>query len=180
MSLMQMKCANCGAALQITNEISNFSCSYCGVQQMVVRSGGVVSLRLVSAIAKVQKGTDRTAAELAIRRLKEEIAVVNGDLDRLETNNRIERNNATTNYGLITIGVLIVGFVATVAMMAMIGYCLVITVVPVIIITTVVLVGYGKKMKEIDNYYNITKNELISERESLDEELQENYDTLAK
>ena len=54
-----------------------FACSYCGTQQVVQRRGGTVALKLVSdAIARVQVGTDRTASELAIRRLKDEILAI--------------------------------------------------------------------------------------------------------
>ena len=40
---------------------------------MVERRGGTVSLKIVDAIQKVQAGTDKTAAELALRRLAEDL-----------------------------------------------------------------------------------------------------------
>jgi hypothetical protein len=79
-----LKCANCGANLQITPEMETFACGYCGASQIVNRSGGTVSLRLLSeGIARVQAGTDKTAAELAIRRLTEEYAVLEDEYNRL-------------------------------------------------------------------------------------------------
>ena len=79
-----LKCPSCGANLAITPEMDTFACGYCGVQQMVQRSGGTVSLKLIEeAIARVQLGTDRTAAELAIRRLREDLAGAEAERERL-------------------------------------------------------------------------------------------------
>lgn len=53
----------------------HIDCGYCGTQQRVERAGGVVALKRVEgAIKAVQRGTDRTAAELALIRLEKEIA----------------------------------------------------------------------------------------------------------
>jgi predicted RNA-binding Zn-ribbon protein involved in translation (DUF1610 family) len=75
--VITLKCANCGGALEIQTDMDQFSCGYCGSEQTVVRRGGTVALRLVvDAVARVQSGTDRTAAELALARLEKEIATV--------------------------------------------------------------------------------------------------------
>lgn len=48
--------------------------SYCGTEQIVERSGGIVWLRKVeTAIQAVQRSSDRTAAELALARLDREL-----------------------------------------------------------------------------------------------------------
>lgn len=74
MKSIAMKCANCGAGLQIAPDMDHFACSYCGASLSVARQGGTVALNLVAdSIAKVQVGTDRTAAELALVRLPKEI-----------------------------------------------------------------------------------------------------------
>lgn len=74
MKSIAMKCANCGAGLQISPDMGHFACSYCGASLSVARQGGTVALNLVAdSIAKVQVGTDRTAAELALVRLPKEI-----------------------------------------------------------------------------------------------------------
>jgi hypothetical protein len=73
--VIPLKCANCGARLEVSPDMTQFACGYCGIENIVERRGGTVSLKLVSdAIAKVQIGTDKTAAELAIRRLQEDLA----------------------------------------------------------------------------------------------------------
>lgn len=79
---MHLKCAACGAPLEVTSDMEQFACGYCGTTQVVERRGGTVLLKVLGdAIAKVQSGTDRTAAELALRRLR-------GDLAVLESENR--------------------------------------------------------------------------------------------
>lgn len=72
-SILHLKCINCGAGLEISPDMNQFACGYCGVGQLVERKGGTVALKHVTdAISKVQVGTDKTAAELAIRRLQDE------------------------------------------------------------------------------------------------------------
>ena len=68
-----LACPSCGAKLEITNDLGRFACSHCGQEHMVRRGGGIVSLSpVVGAIHQVQKGVDRTAAELALQRLPRE------------------------------------------------------------------------------------------------------------
>jgi hypothetical protein len=77
---IRLSCPRCGAGLEITTDIDRFICLHCGTQQLVKRGGGIISLHpLVEGIARVQQGTDRTAAELVIRRLIEEIAVAKAE-----------------------------------------------------------------------------------------------------
>jgi hypothetical protein len=72
---MKLQCAGCGAPLDITPDLDTFACSFCGTAQRVERKGGIVALKRVeAAIHAVQRGTDRTAAELALVRLTKEIA----------------------------------------------------------------------------------------------------------
>lgn len=74
MEIINLKCPSCAGALEVTSDMDRFACGYCGSEQMVVRQGGTVSLKLVTdAISRVQVGTDKTAAELALKRLEGEI-----------------------------------------------------------------------------------------------------------
>ena len=74
MKLVSLTCPSCGATLDVGPSIDNFACGFCASNIVVERSGNIVVLRLLNqAIGKVQRGTDRTAAELAIRRLSEEV-----------------------------------------------------------------------------------------------------------
>lgn len=68
---ISMSCPNCGAKLEVAHDGERLACGHCGTESMVRRRGGAVSLRpVVEAIRRVQSGTDRTAAELAIARLR--------------------------------------------------------------------------------------------------------------
>ena len=69
-----ISCPSCGQKLQVGNDIERFACGYCGNELIVKRGGGIVSLSpVIEGIKRVQVGVDRTAAELAIQRIKEEI-----------------------------------------------------------------------------------------------------------
>lgn len=77
-------CAGCGAGLQISPELDRFVCGYCGMALQVKRHGGTVSLMAVTdSIKKVQAGTDRTAAELALVRLNSELTSSQEELVRV-------------------------------------------------------------------------------------------------
>jgi len=91
-----LKCSSCGAALQIAPDVEGFSCSYCGGQQIVLRRGGTIALKLVGeSVARVQRGTDRTAAELAVRRLKDDLLSLDSKFQEsdYEFDRQLERLN---------------------------------------------------------------------------------------
>ena len=72
-----LSCPSCGGKLQVTPDLDRFACAHCGNEHVVRRGGGVVSLApIVEGIDKVRAGVDKTASELAIQRLKEEIPVL--------------------------------------------------------------------------------------------------------
>jgi ribosomal protein S27AE len=76
LKIVNLKCANCGGALEISGDMQRFACGYCGSEQIVERRGGTIALRLVvDAVACVQVGTDKTAAELALVRLDKELGI---------------------------------------------------------------------------------------------------------
>lgn len=82
-----LSCPNCGGKLVVTEETDRFVCSYCGNEHIVKRGEGVISLQPVVSglmkvdyrVANVQQGVDKTASELAIRRLQEEISLLRKD-----------------------------------------------------------------------------------------------------
>ena len=65
------------ANLQVTKKTEYIVCIYCNTAHVVRESGGIVSLSLARALKNVQDGVDRTASELAIRRLREELKSLN-------------------------------------------------------------------------------------------------------
>lgn len=75
MEAITLTCPSCGAKLQITNDLDRFACGHCGNEHIVKREGGIVSLRpIVESLKKITVSTDKTALELAINRLNNEIA----------------------------------------------------------------------------------------------------------
>lgn len=69
-----LTCPSCGGKLQITNDIEQFVCGHCGNEHVVRRGGGIIAIApVIESIKKVQTGTDKTASELAIKRLGNEI-----------------------------------------------------------------------------------------------------------
>ena len=80
-----LTCPSCGGKLEITEDIERFACANCGTEHLVKRGGGTILIRpITDGLAKVQTGVDRTAAELAIVRLKKEIPALK---DALENKN---------------------------------------------------------------------------------------------
>ena len=45
--IINLTCPSCGGKLQITSDIERFSCGYCGNEQLVQRSGGIIILTLL-------------------------------------------------------------------------------------------------------------------------------------
>lgn len=81
-----LSCPSCGGKLEITSEIDRFACAHCGTEHVVRRGGGLVSLKpVVESIEHVRTGVDKTASELAIRRLQEEIAALQQEKQRILT-----------------------------------------------------------------------------------------------
>ncbi len=79
-----LTCQNCGAKLDVYDDMTRFGCSYCGFEMLVERRGGTVSLKAVEeAIEKVQISTDKTAAELALVRLKQELIAKEREISSL-------------------------------------------------------------------------------------------------
>lgn len=79
-----LTCPSCGGKLNITSDISRFACTNCGNEHLIKRGGGIVSLvPLTIELRKVQAGVDKTASELAIKRLKEEILDIEIEIDDL-------------------------------------------------------------------------------------------------
>jgi DNA-directed RNA polymerase subunit RPC12/RpoP len=69
-----LTCPTCGGKLQITPDIDRFACTHCGNEHLVKRSEGVIAIQpLTESLTGLKRATDRTASELAIRRLREDL-----------------------------------------------------------------------------------------------------------
>jgi lysylphosphatidylglycerol synthetase-like protein (DUF2156 family) len=64
--------------------MDRFACAYCGTEHIVKRGGGVISLApVVEGLKKVEIGVDKTASELALKRLKEEIPQIEAKINSI-------------------------------------------------------------------------------------------------
>ena len=80
-----LTCPSCGGGLEIPDGAITFSCKHCGTQYMVKNTEGAISLSVLGELKGIRSGTDKTASELAIKRLNEDIATahrVGSPLDR--------------------------------------------------------------------------------------------------
>ena len=69
-----LSCPSCGGKLEISKDVNQFACAYCGNESVVRRGGGIVSLDLVDRkLGEIKDGVNLTASELAIQRLTKEI-----------------------------------------------------------------------------------------------------------
>jgi DNA-directed RNA polymerase subunit RPC12/RpoP len=91
--IFSLQCKQCGANLEIQADFDRFACGYCGTQLLVQREGGTVSLKLVEAVDRITKSTDRTGDELAIRRLESELT---GLLANRQSHEAKAQNNSKT------------------------------------------------------------------------------------
>jgi predicted RNA-binding Zn-ribbon protein involved in translation (DUF1610 family) len=104
-----LSCPSCGGKLQITNDMDRFACGHCGNEHIVRRSGGTISLTpVVEGLRKVQNGVDKTASELAIIRLKQEIEKLEEECCGLEDN----LDKKKKNWNSILIGLTLVVLVS--------------------------------------------------------------------
>lgn len=70
-----LTCPTCGGRLQITPDIERFACAHCGNEHLVRRGTGVVTLApVVESMDGLRRTTDRSASEMAIRRIQEDLA----------------------------------------------------------------------------------------------------------
>jgi DNA-directed RNA polymerase subunit RPC12/RpoP len=99
-----MKCSVCGASLRVTPDAGRFVCTQCGSELLVERGGGTLSLKPVTeAISKVQVGTDKTAAELALKRLQGELAALDWQKNNLENSYAQQINQAQGSVFMVPI-----------------------------------------------------------------------------
>ena len=69
-----LSCPSCGNKLQITEDIDGFACSACGIEYMVNRGEGIISLNYMKDYnEKTNTSADKTTSVLGMDRLKKEI-----------------------------------------------------------------------------------------------------------
>ncbi|MFC2042761.1 hypothetical protein ACFLUA_01230 [Chloroflexota bacterium] len=158
-----LTCPSCGSKLNITENIDRFACSHCGNEHIVNRGDGVVTISpIVEGLEKVQRGTDKTASELAIKRLKPEIAEL--ELRNPKIQDRFN-NRFITVIGLWLLSGVVIILPALVCALSTEGATVVILAGALIILTIGVGVFYSKH--EITSIYE-ERLELEEERLELE------------
>jgi hypothetical protein len=120
--ILTLTCPTCGGRLQITHDIERFACAHCGNEHLVRRGTGVVTLApVVESMDGLRRATDRTASELAIRRIQEDLAgmeAARGEIEarlaqgkaKLAEHDRLKQNlTESRNIGIAGV-VLFVGY----------------------------------------------------------------------
>jgi predicted RNA-binding Zn-ribbon protein involved in translation (DUF1610 family) len=97
-NFITLSCPSCGSKLEVTNEMELFACGNCGNEHFVNRKGGVVSLKpVIESLGGIKVGVDKTASELAIVRLKEEIFKLELKRDKIEIKEVVYHKNNNNN-----------------------------------------------------------------------------------
>ncbi len=165
-----LKCSNRGANLQISPEMSNFACGYCGASQMVERSGGTVSLKLLTnAISQVQAGTDKTAAELAINRLKGGMQDLEITYDNLNLKHRAEMNVIQRSFKVIWFIVSIVSFLFAIYG----GWVLVLILIIWIAASVFILYAYNQQIGSEKITYIEIRQKLFEKEKEIQQRIQQ-------
>ena len=76
-----LKCPGCGARLEIFPEMVRFACGSCGCALAALRRGGTVALVAEAALRPAGAHADKTAAELALQRLPDELTAKQRELE---------------------------------------------------------------------------------------------------
>lgn len=96
--LISMTCQKCGGKLDILPEIEQVKCLHCGTEYYVKQYAGTIGLKpIIDKLGSIDRGVDKTALELSLRRIKEEISLLNAQSEN-------------TSYFIGSIGLPIISF----------------------------------------------------------------------
>lgn len=71
--MIKLSCHSCGANVQVQKDQKTFACEHCGAAYRLRQEDGVLVPELLSRTAEA---TEKTAAELAVPRLRQELAAL--------------------------------------------------------------------------------------------------------
>lgn len=73
-NLISLKCANCSAALEISDRLNRFICNYCGTEQLLQHdTDGYFFKRLEDRLESLEKAAEKGNIELALKRMREDL-----------------------------------------------------------------------------------------------------------
>lgn len=112
-SFITLSCPSCGGQLKITDDIERFGCIYCGMEHIVKRGDGIISLApVIEKIDKVMQATTEIKIDLETQKLKEEIKGLNKYI--VERNKYFDEKNLKDvqgSFGVAFIVLLLHGFI---------------------------------------------------------------------
>lgn len=83
LNFIALECIKCGGTLRVSDDRERFTCNFCGTEHLM--KDGVVSLSPVMDVLKgVKGGVDKTASELAIRRVRDDISELQAQLNEAQ------------------------------------------------------------------------------------------------
>lgn len=167
---ISLKCPNCGADLDITTEMSSFACGYCGASQKVERSGGTISLRLLTdGVSKVQVDADKTAAEVAMKGLKEELQTTESSLKRLEVKKLKDINKRSR----IALGIWGTLTLVCLVLMLLNGISASFILPVFIVLTVIALICFKKTYEKILEKYETSINQLAAKAQEIKKRIED-------
>lgn len=105
---LTLTCPTCGAKLKLNEKIHLLVCASCGNEHMVHRDGGAIYLAPIAQdVRQIRVSTDKTAAELAIPRLKAEIKAIEAEAEETRARNYADRVKASSLEGWLTVGMIL-------------------------------------------------------------------------
>lgn len=85
---LTLTCPTCGAKLKLGANVNLLVCANCGNEHMVHRDGAAIYLGPIAQdVQQIRVGVDKTAAELAVIRLKKEIAEMDPVIEEAKRRN---------------------------------------------------------------------------------------------
>lgn len=167
---INLNCVNCGAKLEVYDDMDRFACGCCGTEMLVQRRGGTVALRAVAeAIRKVQIGTDKTAAEPALARLDKELEQVKADYAKAQTVLATGPPGVACAVVLVAL-LLFIGISLTSQLPGFLAVCIIVT-------TGVAVWGY-KRNREHKREWSQTLAEARSKILQMQKQIEENRTTV--
>lgn len=113
---VSLSCPNCGARLEVYDDMTRFACGFCRTEVIAERRGSTIMLKsLADVIQRVQAGTDKTAAELSLRRLPTDLAEAEAELKAVKAAHPKLPSTEAKDMGCV-FGILLPGLIAVIAM----------------------------------------------------------------
>ena len=110
LKMVNLKCASCGGDLEIFGDMERLAFGCCESEQIIERLGGTIGLKLVvDAMAHVQLGANKTAAELAVVRLDKELGIARARWQEAEAE-FCRRNKASSRPAVAMIVLSVIAF----------------------------------------------------------------------